>query len=228
MNFGTGCSMKPQRQRFSTLGKPQKMRYAGMEISMKTIKLLLPVCMMLLLAGCASTPKNAADGQKWQEDWTRIGTRVGVDVPGKLTLLDSKDTLAADGLYYAAWVSGDSVPYKNSDGKTIDLYDAQLYFLTDEAESKEKAKKRYDVWLAAAKENYTVDTEDTVTLNGQTYTLITYSCTSKDNPYDHGVSAFGVCGTTTVCAEFTCLENYTGDLEALLTKFLNGCHFAAE
>ena len=167
---------------------------------MKIKKLLLPACLILFLTSCTSTPKNAADGQKWQEEWTKIGTSIGIEVPDQLTLLEQKDTLAADG----------------------------LYFLTDEAESKEKAKKRYDVWLSAAKENYNVDTEKSVTLNGQTYTLITYSCTSKDNPYDHGISAFGICGTTTVCTEFTCLENYTQDLESLLTEFLNGCHFAAE
>lgn len=227
VNFGTNYYTKSLKQHFPLLFAPPA-ESGRMEISMKLKKLLLPACLILFLTGCTSTPKNAADGQKWQEEWTKIGTSIGIEVPDQLTLLEQKDTLAADGLYYATWVSGDSVPYKNSDNKTVDLYDAQLYFLTDEAESKEKAKKRYDVWLSAAKENYNVDTEKSVTLNGQTYTLITYSCTSKDNPYDHGISAFGICGTTTVCTEFTCLENYTQDLEALLTEFLNGCHFAAE
>ena len=195
---------------------------------MKIQKLLLPICITLLLADCTSTPEKTTDGQAWQEEWTKIGTRTGVEAPAQLTLLDNKDTLAADGLYYATWVDGDSTPYNNSDGKTVDLYDAQLYFLTDEATSKEKAQKRYDVCLAAAKENYNVHSEHSATLNGQDYTIINYSCTAKDNPYDHGVSAFGVCNTTTVCAELACLENYTEDLETLLTEFLNGCHFSAE
>ena len=41
-------------------------------------------------------------------------------------LLDNKDILSANGLYYASWVNGDAQPYENSEGKTVDLYDAQL------------------------------------------------------------------------------------------------------
>ena len=191
-------------------------------------KLLFSIFPILLLIGCASTPQETADGQKWSDDWTKIGTTVGVDAPKKFTLLDSKEALAADGLYYATWVDGNSIPYENSDGDTIDLYDAQLYLLTNEAISEENANTSRDTWLSAAKTNYEVITEDTVTLNGQSYTLITYNCTNEDNPYDHGVSAFGVCGTTAVCAERTCLENYSEDLETLLTDFLNSCHYKTD
>lgn len=195
---------------------------------MKKRNLLLFVCLILLLTGCASKPQTAKDGQKWSDDWTAIGTSVGVEAPKKLTLLDTNEALAADGMYYATWTAGGSVPYENSDGDTIDLYDAQLYFLTNEAVSEKKAKSSCDTWLAAAKENYEVHTENTVSFGGQSYTLITYSCKNEDNPYDRGVSAFGVCGETAVCAELACLWNYTEDLEALLAEFLNNCHFRAD
>ncbi|MDD6216706.1 MAG: hypothetical protein PUB28_08150 [Roseburia sp.] len=195
---------------------------------MKKEKILLPLLLILLLTGCASAPQTTTDGQKWQENWIKIGTTLGVAPPDQLTLLENKEALAADGLYYATWVAGSSVPYKNSDGDTIDLYDAQLYLLTNESTDEENAKVSCDTWLSAAKKNYEVQAEDTITLNGQSYTLITYICTGEDTPYAHGVSAFGVCGTTAVCAEFTCLENYAGDLEALLTQFLNNCHFKAD
>lgn len=155
-----------------------------------------------------------------------IGTKITVDTPDQLKLLDNKETLAADGLYYATWAAGTSVPYENSDGDTVDLYDAQLYFLTSEALSKERAETSCSSWLAAAKENYRVQSEETVTFHGQDYTLITYDCINDENPYDHGVSAFGVCGTTALCAELTCRETYTQDARALLTDFLNGCHIA--
>ncbi|MGN0465319.1 MAG: hypothetical protein ACI4F9_03090 [Lachnospiraceae bacterium] len=182
---------------------------------------------MLILTGCISTSKTTKDGQPWLEDWVQIGTKVGVDAPNQLTLLDNKETLAAEGLYYATWVAGNSTPYKNSDGDTIDLYDAQLYFLTSETKSEEKAKSNCNTWLSAAKENYEVLTENTITLNGQSYTFITYTCDNKENPYSHGVSAFGVCDNTALCIELTCLENYTEDLEALLTNFLENCYFKA-
>lgn len=191
-------------------------------------KTLLPLSfLLLLLTGCAARPQTAADGQSWQEDWTTIGNRIGIEPSEQLTLLDSKEALAADGLYYATWTDGDCVPYENSDGDTVDLYDAQLYFLTEEADSEESAQDSCDTWLAAAKGNYDVTAEETITCNGQDYTLITYDCVSEDNPYDHGVSAFTVYEDMAVCAELTCLEHYTENPETLLTAFLNGCHYSA-
>lgn len=192
---------------------------------MKKRILLLTGCLMFLFTGCVSKPQSAKDGQKWSDDWTVVGTQIGIEVPKNLTLVDSKETLAADGLYYATWAAGSSVPYENSDGDTVNLYDAQLYFLSNEAVSEKKAKSSCAAWLSAAKENYEVYAEDTVSLGGQSYTLITYNCTSEDNPYARGVSVFGVCDATAVCAELVCLETYTEDLQTLLAEFIENCHF---
>lgn len=189
--------------------------------------MILFVCLLLLLTGCSSPPTEAADGQKWQDDWLMIGTGIGIEAPEKLSLLDNKEALAADGLYYAAWTDGSSVPYENSEGDTVDLYDAQLYLLVNEADTKENAEKNCQTWLASAEDNYEVLTKDTITCNGQLYTVITYNCISADSPYDHGVSALGVRGETAVCAELTCTKNYEDDLTLLLKEFLNGCHYRA-
>lgn len=188
-------------------------------------QLLILLCLLSLLGGCASVPKTTADGQAWQDDWTQIGRNIGVEAPAQLTLLDNKGELAADGLYYATWVTGESVPYENSDGETIDLYDAQLYFLASESSNETAAQENCSLWLAAAKEQYAVLTEDTINCNGQTYTIITYQCTGEDNPYDRGVSAFGTCGVNAVCVEFTCIESCKEDLTSILTELLNGCHY---
>lgn len=192
------------------------------------IKLLITICVGLIFTGCTSKPQTTTDGQPWQDNWTTVGKSLGIEVPEKLVLLDNNDTLAADGMYYASWGIGNFVPYKNSDGDDIDLYDAQLYLLTNEATSGEKAKTNCDTWLSAAKSNYKIQSENTLNINGQDYTLLKYVCNSKDNPYDRGISAFGIYGTTAVCAELTCVENYTEDLETLLISFLNGCHFSAD
>lgn len=191
----------------------------------KTKLFPLFLCLFLLLTACSSKPSKAVDGQKWQEDWTQIGTILGIDAPDQLTLLDNKEALAADGLYYATWVTGESAPYENSDGETIDLYDAQLYLLASEADNEESAAKNCQTWLASAENNYEILDKETITRNGQSYTLISYNCVSKDTPYNRGVSALGVCGTSAVCAELTCVEGYNENLIQLLTDFLDNCHY---
>lgn len=155
------------------------------------------------------------------------GTGMGIDAPGELTLLDSKEALAADGLYYATWGAGNSVPYENSDGDSVDLYDAQLYLLVSETNTSKNAEKSCQTWLASAEDNYEVLTKEAITCNGQPYTVITYNCIGEDTPYDRGISALGACGATAVCAELTCTKDYGGDLMGLLTKFLDGCHYRA-
>lgn len=195
---------------------------------MKKIKLLLFVFLVLIFTGCTSRPQTTTDGKKWSDDWINIGRNIGVDAPKQLTLLDNKETLAADGLYYATWTDGNAAPYENSDGDTIDLYDAQLYFLASEASNEKAALEACNSWLTAAKENYEIISEHTVTCNGHSYALITYNCVGEDTPYARGVSAFGACGVNAVCVEFTCLENYEKDLEPILTKLLDGCHYRAD
>lgn len=190
-------------------------------------RLLFP-CLALLLTGCSARPQETTDGTPWQEDWVTIGNRIGVEDCEPLTFLENRDALAADGLYYAAWTDGESTPYQNSDGNTVDLYDAQLYFLASETTKEESAQTTCDKWLAASKSNYELQSEDTLDCGGQTYTRITYRCVNEDNPYDHGVSAFTVRGNLAVCVELNCLEDYSGDLETILTDFLNGCHYSAD
>lgn len=185
------------------------------------------LCTFLFLDGCSSAPAETLDGQKWDEDWTQIGTLLGVEPMEPFTLLDNKDILAADGLYYAAWTAGSPVPYENSDGDMTDLYDAQLYLLFNETADESSAEKKYQTWLASAKDNYEVHQEDTITCNGQSYTRITYDCVSENNPYDRGVSVFGICGANVICAELTCVEDYSADLVQLLTGFLEGCHYSS-
>lgn len=189
---------------------------------MKKLKFFPFLCIMILLCGCTS---STTDKLQQQDGQIHIGTNIHIDPPEQLTLSESSDALAADGLYYATWTDGNSVPYQNSDGDTVDLYDAQLYFMASESPDAKKAEENCNSWLLAAKENYNVYSEKVITCNDQSYTVISYTCTGNTTPYDHGVSAFAACGADAVCIELTCIESYTKDLEPILTDFLNGCHF---
>lgn len=185
----------------------------------------------LTLTGCSYFPSAAENTPEdtWADSgYVTIGSSLTIqNTDSRLTLQNNIDTLASDGLYYAAWTIGNSIPFENSDGDTVDLYDAQLYLLSGEFPSVENAQASAAQWLAAGKANYEILEEEEITCNGQPYTMITYRCISEDNPYDRGISAFGVCGSNAVCVELTCRENFKEDLESILLPFLNSFHYNA-
>lgn len=193
----------------------------------KTIKLkhiACILCITALLSGCTSASSGGITVT--DSDYLIIGSNLTVrNEDTRLTLSDYKDALSADGLYYASWSAGDSEPYENSDGDTVDLYDAQLYLLLGEFKNADAAQKNMDNWLKAGQTGYDVTDESAITCNGQSYTMITYQFTNKENPYSHGVSAFGVYKNLAVCVELTCREDYQEDLQEMLTGFLNSCTY---
>ena len=196
----------------------------GMKKSIKSKHIACILCIAALLSGCASSSSNGVTVT--DSDHVMIGSYLTVNnTDNRLTLSDYKDALSADGLYYASWTAGDSEPYENSDGDTVDLYDAQLYLLLGEFKNNEAAQKNMDNWLEAGQNGYNVTDETTVNCGGQSYTMITYSFSNEENPYSHGVSAFGVYNNLAVCAELTCRENYQEDLQEMLTGFLNSCTY---
>lgn len=193
--------------------------------------LLLTFLTAFLLTGCASASalSSPAESLDINAEYVTIGHHLTVDnTDGRLTLLSNMDALSADGLYYAAWTMGDSEPYENSDGDTVDLYDAQLYFLLGEFKDTESAQNNMNTWLSAGRSNYEVQSEENVTCNGQDYLLITYRFLREDNPYARGVSAFAVFDNNAVCIELTGRKHFDEDLKAVLIDFLNGCAYDAD
>lgn len=190
----------------------------------QNLLLYVLLCFLPFCTGCSFS--SASENRTAEDGTVLVGHTLKVrNTDDRLTLLDNKDALAADGLYYAAWTAGNCEPYENKDGDTVDLYDAQLYLLLGEAKSTEDAQHDMNTWLAAAKENYEVQKEDTVSCGGNAYTLLTYQCQSADTPYDRGVSAFYTDQNIAVCIELTCRTDYTEDLYLMLTEFLNNCSY---
>ncbi len=193
---------------------------------MKRIYWIYALCIMLTLTGCSAVSAQSAPSADETSGDIMIGNFLRIqNTDSRLTLLNNLDTLSADGLYYASWVIGDAQPYENSDGDTVDLYDASLYLLSGEFKNTQYAQENMDSWLAAAKENYEILNEEEITCSGQTYSLITYNSTHEDNPYARGVSAFGVCENYAVCIELTCRDEFPDDLRNILIDFLNCCSY---
>lgn len=190
---------------------------------------ILAVCALLLLAGagCAPVPTVTQDGEAWSEDWVTVGTTLGIEAPGNgFTLLDNKDALAAANLFYAAWTAGGKTDYINQEGETVDLYEAQLYLLLSDCKDEASAQGSVEEWMGMQTESYSITETKTVTCAGQPFTLLIYDGTGADNPYQFGVSAFGVYQNHAINAELTCQDTFQGDALELLTQFLDGIHYA--
>lgn len=194
------------------------------------LRLFCIIFASLMLTGCAvisSALSNEETENTWDESgYVAVGDILTVqNADNRLSLLDNKDALASDGLFYCAWTIGSSEPYENSEGDTVDLYDAQLYLLLGAFVNGEKAQTNMDDWLATAKMNYEIVSEEEITCNGQGYTLITYNFINESNPYVRGASAFGVSDSNAVCVELACRENFEDDPATILTDFLNNCSY---
>lgn len=192
-------------------------------------KILFCICFLsFILTGChALSLTNETAANTWEDSgYVAIGQNLIVsNADNRLSLLEDKDTLSAEGLYYAAWTIGSSKPFENSDGDTVDLYDAHLYLLLGEYPSNEHAKNNMEKWLTAGKNNYQITNEEEVTRNGQAYTMISYQFINENNPYDRGVSAFGIHDKNAVCIELTCQESFEEDLQEIMLQFLDNCSY---
>ena len=120
---------------------------------------------------------------------------------------------------------GEGEAYTNEDGEDATLYDAQLYVLLAGVSSAEEAEKSAEEWLELVDSRYTVDGRFEETCSGQPFTVLTYTYTSDTNPYQRGISAYGVYRNFAVSVELSCREGFAGDPSELLIEFLEHCHY---
>lgn len=180
---------------------------------------------ILLLTGCSFDSLLQKDTMNKEKDYLTIGNRLTINnIDDSFTLLDHKEALAANGIYYTSFGIGDSENYENSSGEIVDLYDAQLYLLLGETKSENAAKKKKDDWILAAKENYDILEEEFYD-NELSYSILSYHHKNTNNPYTKGISAFCVFGNNTLCIELTSKENFEEDLKTLLMNFLENLSY---
>lgn len=198
-------------------------------MSLKKLKyLFLALCISFVFTGCSYLPSISEESENtWENSgYVTVGNTLTIqNTNDRLNLISNMDALSADGLYYASWAAGSPEAIQNSDGDTIHAYDAQLYLLLGEFPDSQSAKDAMDQWLAAGKANYEVLSEEEIICSGQSYSLITYNCTHDGNPYDCGISAFGMYHNSAVCIELTGRENDREDLKNILNEFLNNCNY---
>ena len=181
----------------------------------------------VLCTGCGVKDEDLKSDPLVNADGTApVGSTLVAPAPqDDFVLLDNKDILAANGLYYASWVSGEPQPYENSEGKTVDLYDAQLTLVVQENKTEDKAASAVEGWQTLAQQNYDISNTQTLTAAGQEYTVIQFTYQDESNPYASGVAAFAQRGTSAIEWELSCQDSYSGDALKVLTDFLNSCTY---
>ncbi len=195
----------------------------------KTAFILLCVLFIFGLTACAKYPKTDLEGKAWNKEWEMLGTALGIEAPQNgFSLHENDSILTGDDTYFATWVSGEPTKWTNDAGKETDLYPAQIYVMLYGCGDKEQALEAKNDYLSKEESTYKVTEKWEETVLGQPYTLIAYTCGSATNPYNRGVSAFGVYQNYVVNAELSCTEGFQGNERALLKEFLNGCHLAKD
>ena len=176
---------------------------------------------VLMLTGCASFLSKT---EPITEDSSciTIGNILEVKNPdSRLILLDHKETLAAEGLYYLSF----GITDQNNKEEELQSYPAQLYLLAGEAKNNEEAQYNMDTWLSASKENYQILEEKEISCKEQTYFILSYSRSNVDSTYTKGISAFSTINQIAICIELISTENFSEDLETTITNFLNNCSY---
>ncbi|MDE7326955.1 MAG: hypothetical protein K2N63_11915 [Lachnospiraceae bacterium] len=190
---------------------------------MKPKHIIIIVCAVLLLCGFVLLFRTGVPSV------VRLGSSMEVDnTDERRILLNNIDTLARDGLYYAAWGIGEKADCEDSNGTTVSLYDAQIYFLLGEYNDKDAAMENMQSWLNAGKTNYEVISEDEINFCGQTCTRLIYRFFGQDSLYSNGVSIFGVLNNSAVCIELTCRKTFLDDPVTTMDEFLDCCSYAAD
>ena len=180
----------------------------------------------LLLTGCFG--QQEAKPSVKEDGTVPVGSFLLISpAPEPLSLYDSKDALAADGLYYVSWVTGESEAYTNEDGDTVDLYPAQVTLLASELPDPEEARVTMEGWQSASTDHYEITETRTETIDGQAYEMITYTMKNSTGPWAGGVSAFTVHENAAVCVELTYRDSFDIDPGKILTELLGCFTYAA-
>lgn len=188
---------------------------------------LVLAALSLGLCGCSIYPEQAVDGTPWDKHWEMMGNVLGVEAPGDdFRLLENNSVLTGSATFYASWVTGEAEKWTNENDKEVDLYPGQIYLMVYGCADAAAAEEAKADWMGRQEEIYQVQQVRTATANGQAYELMYYRTDSEQNPYERGITAFGLYGSYVVIVELTCTADYTADEEAVLLRYLEGCHYA--
>lgn len=185
----------------------------------------LILCLMLSACG-AKLPEKAADGTAWGEDWTTIGSALGVEPMDGWTVQRNEDVLAAEGTFYASWTKGEAISYTNENGDEVTTYDAQIHLVVMELETAADAEEAAAQWQSLAKERYPDMEKSNGEYAGQSFEIAVFSFPVGSGPASRRASATGIRGNLAIQVDVVTLEDFSQEPLEVLADFLEHCHYA--
>ncbi len=196
---------------------------------MKKTAILCTLILCLMLSACgAKPPEKAADGAAWGEDWTTLGSFLGVEPMDGWTVQRNEDVLAAEGTFYASWKKGEAIPYTNENGDEATTYDAQIHLVVMELNTSADAEQTAAQWQSLAEERYPNMEESNGEYAGQSFVISVYPFSAGSGPASQGASATGIRGNRAIRVDVVTLESFPEEPLDVLADFLERCHYAQE
>ncbi|MGM9604587.1 MAG: hypothetical protein ACI3XG_05940 [Faecousia sp.] len=194
---------------------------------MKRIAIVCTLFVCLMLSACGNQlPEKTAEGEAWGEDWTTLGSFLGVEPMDGWTVQRNEDVLAAEGTFYASWTQGEATTYSNENGDEITTYDAQIHLVVMELETSADAEETAAQWQLLASERYTDTEESTAQYAGQSFQISAYPFPEGSGPASLGASATGIRGNRAIRVDVVTLEGFSQEPWSVLADFLEHCHYA--
>lgn len=188
----------------------------------------LTLILALLLSGCMGQgfikhPDTMADGTAWDDTWTNMGGRLGVEQPeGDFQLLTTNGTLEGLDIQYATWVCGQETQID----KDTYVYDGQIYLMTEICDDAEQAAATLQEWYSRIGADLEITSRETVTVDGAAYELLCYDCLAADSHFARGVTALWTYGDLMLVVDIACVEGLELDLTGIMERFISGIHYA--
>lgn len=189
--------------------------------------ILMTLVLALMLSGCMGglipNPDTMADGTPWDDSWTNMAGRLGVEQPGgDFRLLTTNGTLEGLQVQYATWVCGEETEVD----KDTYVYDGQIYLMTEVCGTADQAQQTRKEWQEKFGGDLQITDREQITVDGAEYELLHYDCLAADSHFARGVTALWTYGDMMLVVDIACAEGLDLDLTDTMEQFIRGIHYA--
>lgn len=188
--------------------------------------ILMTLVLALMLSGCMGglipNPDTMADGTPWDDSWTNMAGRLGVEQPGgDFRLLTTNGTLEGLQVQYATWVCGEETEVD----KDTYVYDGQIYLMTEVCGTADQAEQTRKEWQEKFGGDLQITEREQLTVDGAEYELLYYDCLAADSHFARGVTALWTYGDMMLVVDIACAEGLDLDLTGTMERFIQGIHY---